>query len=159
MSWITGVRFPTGAGIILSPPCPDQFWTLPCLLSKDYRRALSPGKETEHEIDNVSPYSIDVKNVLNFTSTSLYVFMAQCWLKSKCISLKCNWNFWILKLYLKHLRLNEVKYLKIKFIQWITRICPDIYFQDPDLNLAWSNHRRKKGKRIKEKWKKNHNLK
>lgn len=91
------------------------------------------------------------KNVLNFTSTSLYVFMAQCWLKSKGISLKCNCNFGILKLYFKHLSLNEVKYFKIKFIQWTTRICPDIWFQDPDLNLAWSNLQRNKEKGIKEK--------
>jgi hypothetical protein len=78
MSWLTGVRFPTEAGIILSSPYPDQFWSLPSLLSKDYRRALSPEKKTEREIDHISPYFIDFKNVLNFTSTSLYVFMAQC---------------------------------------------------------------------------------
>jgi hypothetical protein len=73
-----GLRVPVGARIFTSPCCPDRLWGPPSFLSSWYR-GLPPGvKRPGSETDHSPPTSSEIKKMWLYTSTPIYVFMAQC---------------------------------------------------------------------------------
>jgi hypothetical protein len=80
---MTGVRYPTGAGIFLlataSRPAlgPTQPRII-CILGAFSSEVKRPGCEADHP----PPSSAEVKNAWHYTSTPTYVLMAWCLIKS-----------------------------------------------------------------------------
>jgi hypothetical protein len=80
--WLDGrgcrILSPGGDRFLSSPSRPHRYWVPPSLPSNRYRgffpwRIKRPGREADHS----PPYTVEVKNNLIYTSTPLYVFMAQ----------------------------------------------------------------------------------
>lgn len=100
MSRMTGMRFSVNERL---SPLPDHLWNPPNLASAGHQEFL----QSECEPDNSSPFNINVKNVLSFTSTPLHAWLAWCFIrKAKIYPLKVGFRVRLLTAFMLGLHLD-----------------------------------------------------